>query len=132
MLYCLDSNAVSDILRQSYSVEQNMEDALQKRHKVAICPIVYYEIVRGLRIVNSKRKMNEFFKLYKETFVKLEFNYQAAKKAAEIYDQLHRGQQIEDNDIYIAAVAIVNDCTLITANDKHFSRIAGLKVENWR
>lgn len=132
MVYLLDTNAVSDILRGSYNVEPNMEKVLRQKHKVAICQIVYYEIVRGLRIINSQRKMNRFLTLYKETFFKFKFGYQAARKAAEIYDQLHRGQQIEDNDIYIAAVAIVNGCTLITANGKHFSRITGLKVENWR
>lgn len=64
--------------------------------------------------------------------LKLPLDYAAMEKAAEIYVALHRGQQIEDNDIYIAATAIVNGCTLVTANDKHFSRISDLKVENWR
>ena len=55
-----------------------------------------------------------------------------SQSAAEIYVALHRGQQIEDNDIYIAAAALVNSCTLVTANDKYFLRIDGLNVENWR
>ena len=38
----------------------------------------------------------------------------------------------EDNDIYIAAIAMANDYTLVTANEKHFSRIEGLTYENWR
>ena len=54
------------------------------------------------------------------------------EKVADIYAQLHKGQQIEDNDVYIAAIAIVNDCTLVTDNTRHFSRIAGLKIVNWR
>lgn len=134
MLYCIDTNVISDYLNKKYNVRQHiLEMMADQNNDLAICPIVYCEIVHGLKIVNSQNKLSNFMEMYNsEMVIKLPFDYAAAEKAAEIYDQLHRGQQIEDNDIYIAAVAIVNDCTLITANDKHFSRIAGLKVENWR
>ena len=134
MLYCLDTNAVSDFLGKKYNVESNMKNALKDgKNGIAICPIVHYEILRGLKLLPSKNKLAEFMKMYNSDILKkLPFNYAAAEKAAEIYYDLHRGKQIEDNDIYIAAVAIVNNCTLITANDKHFGRIENLKVENWR
>lgn len=134
MLYFLDTNVISDFLNKTYNVRPRVLAMLEdKDNDIAICPIVYYEVVRGLKIVNSKNKLAEFLALYNsEDLVKLPFDYEVAEKAAEIYDQLHRGQQIEDNDIFIAASAIVNDCTLITANDKYFSRITALKVENWR
>ncbi|MBR4382630.1 MAG: hypothetical protein IKP64_03635, partial [Selenomonadaceae bacterium] len=54
------------------------------------------------------------------------------KKASDIYVQLHNGQLIEDNDIYIAAISIVNGCTLVTANTRHFGRVEGLNFVNWR
>ena len=132
MLYLLDTNAVSDILSGKYNVRQRMEE-IYSYDKIAICPIVHYEIIRGLRAVNSKNKMAEYLRIYNnDEILKLPLNYDAMEKAAEIYVALHRGKQIEDNDIYIAATAIVNGCTLVTANDNHFSRIDGLKVENWR
>ena len=134
MLYCLDTNAVSDILGNKYNVEANMQKVLAvKKNSIAICPIVHYEILRGLKIFNSKNKLANFMRMYNNAaIIKLPFDYKIAEKAAEIYDQLHKGQQIEDNDIFIASTAIVNNCTLVTANDKHFARIAILKVENWR
>ena len=134
MLYCLDTNAVSDFLAKKYNVETNMRNALKDRkNSLAICPIVHYEILRGLKLVPSKNKSAEFMEMYNNEMVKkLPFDYAAAEVAAEIYYELHKGNQIEDNDIYIAAVAIVNNCTLVTANEKHFRRIADLKVENWR
>ncbi len=134
MIYCLDTNAVSDFLAKKYNVETNMRNALKdKKNSLAICPIVHYEILRGLKLVPSKNKYAEFMKMYNNEMVKkLPFDYAAAEVAAKIYDGLHKGNQIEDNDIYIAAVAIVNNCTLVTANEKHFGRIADLKVENWR
>jgi tRNA(fMet)-specific endonuclease VapC len=34
-------------------------------------------------------------------------------------------------DLQIAAIALVHDLTVVTGNVKEFSRIHGLKVENW-
>lgn len=126
MIYCLDTNAVSDFLAKKYNVETNMRNALKdKKNSLAICPIVHYEILRGLKLVPSKNKSAEFMKMYNNEMVKkLPFDYAAAK----IYDELHKGNQIEDNDIYIAAVSIVNNCTLVTANEKNFGRIAELQI----
>ena len=133
MRYCLDTNVVSDFMRDKYNVRQRVKAAVDANDEIAICTIVHYEIIRGLRAVNSKNKMAEYLRIYNnDEILKLPLNYDAMEKAAEIYVALHRGKQIEDNDIYIAATAIVNGCTLVTANDKHFSRIDGLKVENWR
>ena len=43
-----------------------------------------------------------------------------------------RGEIVEDADILIAATALAYDATLVTANSRHFLRIAGLKLEDWR
>jgi predicted nucleic acid-binding protein len=41
------------------------------------------------------------------------------------------GMTIDDFDILIAATAIVKGLTVVTNNEKHFSRIEGLKIVNW-
>ena len=41
------------------------------------------------------------------------------------------GQWIGIEDVLIAATALANRLTAVTANVGHFARIAGLKVENW-
>ena len=131
MLYSLDSNAVSDILRKSYSVRQRLEEELINNNKAAICDIVYYEVTRGLKSANAVKKLKEFLIMY-EKMIHLPLNIKAIELSTSIYTSLHKGQQIEDNDIYIAAIAMANDCTLVTANEKHFSRIEGLTYVNWR
>ena len=90
-----------------------------------------YEVVRGLELIGAKKKIKEFMLMYEE-MVHLQLDMKAINKAVDIYLELHKGQQIEDNDIYIAAIAMVNGCTLVTANEKHFSRIEGLTYANWR
>ena len=42
-----------------------------------------------------------------------------------------RGTPIGPNDLLIAAQALALDCCVVTANDREFSRVPGLKVENW-
>ena len=41
------------------------------------------------------------------------------------------GALIGDADTRIAAIALANDLTMVTANVRHFERVAGLAVENW-
>jgi tRNA(fMet)-specific endonuclease VapC len=38
---------------------------------------------------------------------------------------------IGPNDLLIAAHALAMDLTLVTANTREFSRVPGLKLENW-
>ncbi len=42
-----------------------------------------------------------------------------------------QGQRLDLADLEIASIALAGDFTLVTGNIRHFSRIDGLKVENW-
>ena len=41
------------------------------------------------------------------------------------------GKPIGGNDLFIAAHASALDLTLVSANIREFSRVPGLRVENW-
>ena len=41
------------------------------------------------------------------------------------------GQPIGGNDLLIAAQALALDLTLVTDNEREFSRIESLRIENW-
>jgi tRNA(fMet)-specific endonuclease VapC len=54
----------------------------------------------------------------------------------EVYAQLRteleqKGNLIGPNDLLIAAQAVALGLTLVTDNEREFSRVPGLKVENW-
>ena len=56
--------------------------------------------------------------------------------AAEVYGPLRAnleaiGKRLADPDLFIAAIALSRDLTLVTGNVRHFERIPGLRVENW-
>ena len=129
--YCLDSNVIIDFLRDNENVSRHIAEARAAGNLLSICPIVYYEIVRGFKIANASKQLEKFMSLY-QTLSNLPFDMKAAEKAVDIYAQLRKGQNIEDNDIYIAAISMINGCTLVTANKKHFWRVEGLDFVNWR
>ena len=59
----------------------------------------------------------------------LDFNEDCAKKASNIGKELKaNGITIEIRDIFIASIAITNNCALATFNNKHFSKIKGLEL----
>ena len=43
----------------------------------------------------------------------------------------HDGRRLDDFDLVIAATAITIGYRLVTNNERHFSRIEGLHLENW-
>ena len=129
--YLLDSNVVSDILRGDPEVMRHFAAAKKNDDRLFIPSIVYYEVVRGLKAAGKTYKLFAFNIFYAGA-EHLDFDMRAVEKAIEIYIQLHKGKLIEDNDIYIAAISIVNGCTLITSNTNHFGRVEGLSFVNWR
>jgi tRNA(fMet)-specific endonuclease VapC len=53
-------------------------------------------------------------------------------RASAIYAALYQsGKLILDADLLIAATAIEHGLVLATNNVSHFSRIAGLAIDNW-
>ena len=56
--------------------------------------------------------------------------------AAETYGSIRatleaKGETIGNNDLWIAAHALVSNLTLVTNNEREFRRVPGLKVQNW-
>jgi tRNA(fMet)-specific endonuclease VapC len=41
------------------------------------------------------------------------------------------GTPIGSYDLLIAAIALVNDLTLVTHNTREFERVEGLQIEDW-
>ncbi len=62
----------------------------------------------------------------------LPFDAVAARSYGEVRAGLEsRGTLIGDADLRIAAIALSQGLTVVTANERHFRRVPGLSVENW-
>jgi predicted nucleic acid-binding protein len=57
-------------------------------------------------------------------------------REAQVFGQVkaeleRRGQRLDDADLWIAATALAHDLTLVSHNQRHFSRIEKLLLEDW-
>jgi tRNA(fMet)-specific endonuclease VapC len=65
-------------------------------------------------------------------YVSLPLDDRAAERAAAVRaDLATKGTPISPHDLLIAAITFANDLTLVTHNTREFSRVAGLKIEDW-
>jgi len=63
----------------------------------------------------------------------LSFDDQVAPKYGEVRAYLAaRGTSIGPNDVMIASIALVHDLTVVSHNTGEFSRVPGLKLEDWQ
>ena len=59
----------------------------------------------------------------------LSLNDASARRAARLHaDLISRNQDIGIKDVLIAAICLEHDLPLLTANDRHFSRVSDLAV----
>ncbi len=62
----------------------------------------------------------------------MDFDYGAAPYYGYVRAELERkGTTIGPLDTLIAAQALQLDVTLVTNNEREFSRVVGLRIENW-
>lgn len=133
-MICLDTNAVIAAINQRRPwVRRRLEQALVDRITVGIPAVVLYEIWYGIR--KSTRPRNNAAVL--GTFLALEvtlwpFEPGDAEEAGDIRAALERsGTPIGPYDILIAAQARRRSAVLITANEREFARVPGLKTGDW-
>lgn len=99
---------------------------------IAIPTIVVYEIETGIAKSNQPEKRREQFNQLLEIVSVLPFDQAAATRSATIRAQLENtGQPIGPLDTLIAGTALAHNATLVTRNQREFSRVQGLSVVDW-
>ena len=100
--------------------------------EVGISSITYAELRFG---VENSARVEENLDRLERFLLPLEivpFDAEAGRHYGRIRSELKRlGCPIGSNDLLIAAHALALDTTLVTNNVREFSRIAGLRVEQW-
>lgn len=130
MVWLLDTNIVSHLLREP-------QGAVTERIRtvglpnIAVSIIVAAELKFGAIKRNSKALTAGIESFLARTPI-LPFETPADDIYGRLRTQLERtGKPIGALDMLIAAHALALDATLVTANEREFSRIEGLKIENW-
>lgn len=126
----LDTNVVSNLLRYPKGpVNTRLRQLGEGKSCVSI--ITAAELLFGARRVGSSRLERDLTAIL-SVVPPVPFEEPAASAYADIRSTLEaRGTPIGPNDLLIAAHAMSLDLTLVTANVREFSRVPGLKVENW-
>lgn len=134
MKFLLDTNAWIAYIRQSHlSLWTRLKSEPPK--DLALCSVVLGELCYGAeRSGTIQRGAN--FKLVDDLrarFVSLPFDDSAAEHYGRIRAHLASlGTPIGHNDLMIAAIALANNLTVVTHNTAEFSRVPGLKLEDWQ
>jgi tRNA(fMet)-specific endonuclease VapC len=128
--FLLDTNILSDLVRYPQGlVAQRI--ASEGEESVCTSIIVAAELRFGALKRGSVRLTRQLETILSAINV-LSLEEPADQHYGTIRAFLERkGPTIGPNDMLIAAHALSVDCTVITANRREFSRVPGLKVENW-
>ena len=128
----IDTDILSFYFKGDPKVISKFNDYLKEFDQINISIITFYEIVGGLKHKKADRQIQEFEEFVSNNNI-IHISEDSARQSAEVYADLkQRGVTIGTSDVLIAGIAIDNELTLITNNEKHYGPIRGLKIENWK
>lgn len=129
MRFLLDTNAISELVR-----DPGGRIGGKYLANIGACftsVIVASEVEYGIAKHPGRIGARDAQRFLEETPI-APFEYPAEAHYGRIRAHLEQaGNPIGANDLFIAAHALALDATLVTANEREFRRVPGLKVENW-
>jgi len=131
MTYMLDTNSCVEFLNHRDSTVTRKLSEIN-REDVALCSIVKAELYTGAHKSSRRDENLSVLRHFFSQFASFPFDDRAAEIYGRIRIQLAQGGKlIGPNDLLIAAIAIANDMVLVTHNTREFSRVVGLRIEDW-
>lgn len=125
----LDTDSVSFALRGQRQVAANI--VRRRPSELCISAITLAELRFGASRKKSSR-LRELIDAFTANIAIVPFEEAAAVEFGRVGAELaERGSPIGEFDVLIAAHSIAVDAVLVTNHVKHFSRVKGLRVENW-
>ena len=131
MDYLLDTNHCIRYLNVRSTAIRRRLDRMKARD-IAVCSIVKAELFAGAWRSNNPRRTLAKQRQFLGRFHSLPFDDLAAERYGQENARLATlGTPIGPADLQIAAIALVNDLTLVTHDTREFARVAGLRIEDW-
>ena len=130
-MYMLDTDICIYIIKKKPKSVLNFFQRLQPE-ELSISAITFAELMNGAK--KSRQVEENIARLYElaELLEIKPFDQKAAIAYGDVRSALEKkGNIIGSNDLLIAAHALSHDCILVTNNEEEFSRVDGLKIENW-
>jgi len=138
-LYLLDTDHLSILQRggaESLRLTVRLSEVTDS--EIVTCIVVYEEQMRGWLAQGARgRTSKEWLLSYDDLAANLEVHCNLTllafdTRAAARFDELKNAKiNIGTQDLKIAAIALVNEATVLTRNTRHFSKIPDLLFEDW-
>ena len=129
MRYLLDANAIIALLNDTTSpIAKRVRRHAPRDFGVSAVVIheLYYGAFKRQRVERNVARVDAL------RFSVLEFDEEDARQAGQIRaDLASKGTPIGPYDVLIAGQARARELTLVTHNTAEFTRVQGLKVEDW-
>ena len=129
MIYMLDTDTVSFMVRKNPSIIRNL--VKHEDDEICISAISYAELRFGLEKKGSEKLFNEVSVIMGKISI-IDFDDSQSELYGKIRLELEKaGTPLGDMDMLIAAAALSSGAILVSHNTKHFSKIKGIRVEDW-
>ena len=129
-MFLLDTDTVIYILKGHPAVTDHLKRHLHDPMKISVLTYMelYYGAYKSQRVTANASRV----KALGESIEMAPINVAIAETFGMIKAALESGgNRLDDFDLAIAATALAYNLTLVTNNTDHFSRIEGLRFENW-
>jgi predicted nucleic acid-binding protein len=122
----LDTSVVIDLFIDGDAADAT--DAIIRHGDGALSAITVFELLSGVRNPAHLSERRELI----DTCHVLEVSREVSFRAAELYTRLRNaGQLIPNEDLLIAATALVRRSALHTLNRRHYERVPSLRLHEW-
>ena len=132
MTYLLDTCVVSDFARGDAATLARIKATSPVA--IAVSSVTVMEVEYGLALdATRSRRLAPILRGLIDAATVLPFTSADASAAAGVRAALRkRGQPIGPYEVLIAGCALARGLVLVTSNAREFSRVSGLRTEDWR
>jgi tRNA(fMet)-specific endonuclease VapC len=132
-VYLFDTDIISNLLKKNPAPSLIRKLALTPPGEQFASAITVGELVYGAyRSNRADYFLDKLDQIVWPNVTVLPFDDKAAQTYGRLRAMLEKaGTPASEPDLRIASIAISEGMTLITANERHFTRIPSLQIENW-
>jgi tRNA(fMet)-specific endonuclease VapC len=131
--HLLDTNSCVDHLRRGQASNITAKLGAAVAGSVVLCSVVVAGLLYGAHRSARKQQTLSQVQVFCRPFQSLPFDDRATDEYGRIRAHLAGlGMLIGPNDLLIASIALANGLILVTHNTAEFSRVPGLKLEDWQ
>jgi tRNA(fMet)-specific endonuclease VapC len=129
-MYLLDTDTIIYALKGDRHVTHHLEEKLAQPKALSV--ISYGELFFGAMKSSAPQANLAKVRRVAELFPVIEVSRAVMETFGSLKADLERrGRSVDDFDLVIASTALVLNYALVTNNERHYSHIPGLHVENW-